>query len=130
MTDEHKAAIASGRMESGAVRDYLEALESAKPKPGRKVDPARLVEKKEAITEKLSSDGGNALRRLEMMQEISDIDQRLSRVEEEVDITDAEALFVEHARSYAGRKGIQYSTWRQFGVPADVLSKAGITRSS
>ena len=130
MTNEHKAAIASGRAESGAVRDYLEALESAKPKPGRKIDPAKLAEKKESITEKLSAGGGNALKRLEMMQEISDIDQRLTQVEEEVDITATEALFVEHARSYAGRKGIQYSTWRQFGVSADVLSKAGITRGS
>ena len=36
MTDEHKAAIAAGRIETVAVRDYLEALETNRPKPGRR----------------------------------------------------------------------------------------------
>ena len=37
MTDQHKAAMALGRTEEGrAVRDYLEALRSNKPKRGRK----------------------------------------------------------------------------------------------
>lgn len=130
MTDEHKAAIAAGRIEASAVRDYLEALEAAKPKPGRRVDPTKLAERKDAISAQLSSGGGNALKRLQMMQEISDIEQRLAEAEDEPDIAAAEAEFVAHARSYAGRKGIQYSTWRQFGVPADVLAKAGITRGS
>ena len=36
MTKEHKAALAQGRTEGRAVRDYLEALRSSKPKRGRK----------------------------------------------------------------------------------------------
>jgi len=39
MSDEHKQALAQGRMESKVVRDYLEALRSAKPKRGRKRSP-------------------------------------------------------------------------------------------
>ena len=36
MTDEHKAALATGRNEGNAVRNYLEALRSNKPKRGRR----------------------------------------------------------------------------------------------
>ena len=31
---------------------------------------------------------------------------------------------------YAQRKGISYAAWRELGVPADVLKKAGISRGS
>ena len=32
------------------------------------------------------------------------------------------------AKNYCERKGITYSTWREVGVPAEVLKKAGISR--
>ena len=38
--------------------------------------------------------------------------------------------FVKVARSYSERQGITYTTWREIGVDAAVLSKAGITRRS
>ncbi len=34
------------------------------------------------------------------------------------------------AAKYAERKGISYAAWRELGVPADVLKKAGISRGS
>ena len=34
--------------------------------------------------------------------------------------------FVEHAASYSDRKGVSYTAWREFGVPASVLRTAGI----
>ena len=39
MSDEHKAALAAGRNESRAVKNYLDALESNRPKSGRKRTP-------------------------------------------------------------------------------------------
>ena len=36
MTDEHKKALAEGRTQGRAVRSYLDALETTKPKRGRK----------------------------------------------------------------------------------------------
>ena len=45
------------------------------------------------------------------------------------DLEAIESAFVEHAASYAGRKGISYTAWREQGVPAAVLSKAGIPRT-
>ena len=39
-----------------------------------------------------------------------------------------EAAFVKAAAAYAKRKSISYAAWREVGVPADVLKRAGITR--
>ena len=36
MTDEHKAALAEGRKESRVVKNYLDALDSHRPKRGRR----------------------------------------------------------------------------------------------
>lgn len=68
MSDEHQAAIAAGRIEANAIRDYLDALEAV------------------------------------------------------------EQGFITHAASYGQRKGIRYATWREAGVPAELLARAGITR--
>lgn len=43
-------------------------------------------------------------------------------------MTAVEAGFVEHAANYGTRKGIAYATWREFGVAADVLNRAGTIR--
>jgi hypothetical protein len=37
---------------------------------------------------------------------------------------------VKSAKGYSDRKGITYGTWREFGVPAEVLRKAGIGRGA
>ena len=39
-----------------------------------------------------------------------------------------ETAFVDVAKSYSERQGIGYQSWREVGVPAAVLSRAGITR--
>ena len=46
------------------------------------------------------------------------------------DLTALEKDFVKSAKSYSQRKGITYGAWREFGVPAEVLRKAGISRGS
>jgi len=47
-----------------------------------------------------------------------------------VDLSALESEFVKTASKYAQRKGISYAAWRELGVSADVLKKAGISRSS
>jgi len=37
---------------------------------------------------------------------------------------------VKVAKAYSQRKGISYGAWKEFGVPSDVLKKAGITRGA
>ena len=53
MSAEHKAALAQGRTESKAVRQYLEALESHKPKRGRQRTPDSIKRRLEKIDEDL-----------------------------------------------------------------------------
>jgi len=128
MSDEHKAAIAAGRIEVAAVRDYLEALESNRPKPGRRLSPEKLQERRAELQVELASGALKAMKKLEAMQAVRDIEAQLEAMQAEPDISSAEAGFVTHAATYGARKGIAYATWREFGVPAEVLNKAGITR--
>ena len=52
----------------------------------------------------------------------------MSAPAETTDISELEDAFVEVAVSYSGRKGITYSAWREVGVPAATLKRAGISR--
>ena len=47
-----------------------------------------------------------------------------------IDISALEKAFVKVGKSYAGRKSISYAAFREFGVPADILKRAGITRAN
>ena len=129
MSDEHKAAIAQGRIESGAVRDYLDALEGEKRKPGRQVTPEGLEARLAGITERLADPTTKAVDRLGLIQGRRDTEAKLEEMRHSVSAADFESDFVQHARSYAGRKGISYATWREFGVPANVLRAAGIAQT-
>ena len=46
-----------------------------------------------------------------------------------VDISALEDDFVRVAHSYSSRRGISYAAWREIGVDAAVLKKAGLTRA-
>jgi len=50
-------------------------------------------------------------------------------VDDKVDIGGLEDEFVSIAASYSTRRRISYAAWREAGVDAAVLRKAGITRS-
>ena len=128
MSDEHKAAIAAGRIEAAAVRDYLDALESKKPKSGRPVSPDKLNARRADIDAQLAARDIKPIKRLGLMQDRRDIDERLADVQGEPDMSIVEAGFVAHAATYGARKGIAYATWREFGVAAELLARAGITR--
>ena len=86
---------------------------------------ASLQKKLSTIDLKMKSET-NPLKRLDLMQTRADTEKALGSVESTVDPEELVAGFVAHAKSYSQRKGISYSTWRQFGVPAEVLRKAGI----
>lgn len=128
VTDEHKAAMATGRTEARAVKNYLEALELHKPKRGRKRTPESIGARLTKIDAELES--ADPMRRLTLVQERRDLEQELQSLEIEVDLTDLEAAFVTAAKSYGQRKGISYGAWREVGVSAATLKAAGITRSS
>lgn len=130
MTDEHKAAIASGREQSRLIGRYLEALDQNKPKRGRKVTKES-KERRLAEIEKALPDA-SALDRVNLIAERERVMEFLAQADGngDVDIEQLEADFVKHAASYSVRKEIPRSAWRAFGVPPEVLDKAGITRST
>jgi len=127
MTAEHKAKLAAGRNESRAVARYLEALEAHRPKQGRKRTTESVAKQLAQTETELKSATG--IVRLELLQRQRDLKVEAERLSEGVDLSALEAEFVKVARSYGDRKGITYGTWRDFGVAADVLKKAGIART-
>ena len=129
MSPEHKEAMAAGRKEGTAVKVYLDALEAHRPRRGRK-RTADSVNKRLATIEQQLGDA-SSLKRLQLLQERRDLQAELAGIGDAApDLTALEADFVAVAKAYAQRKGIAYATWRELGVPSDVLKRAGITRSA
>jgi hypothetical protein len=128
MSDSHKAALAEGRAQGRAIRNYLEALEAHKPKRGRKRTPESMTRRLAKIDAEFA--GGDQLKRLQLAQERLDIQRELSAAEHAVDLTALQNEFVSSAKAYGERKGIGYAAWREVGVPDSVLREAGITRST
>jgi uncharacterized protein YicC (UPF0701 family) len=126
MTDEHKKALAEGRTQGRAVSNYLEALAATKPKRGRKRTPDSIKKRLDAIDKELAS--APRLKALNLRQERHDLEAELGGMGDTVDISAVEQEFVAAAKQYGERKGISYAVWREEGVPAEVLQKAGITR--
>ncbi|MGH9087247.1 MAG: hypothetical protein ACRDYZ_03925 [Acidimicrobiales bacterium] len=127
MTDSHKAALAKGREEGRIVRAYLEALESTKPRRGRKRTVDSIRKKLAAIDDELAS--ASPLNRLHLVQEQRDLETELAHSGQAVDVGTLEKDFIRVAKVYSGRKGLSYSAWRAVGVGATVLEKAGIPRT-
>jgi uncharacterized protein YicC (UPF0701 family) len=128
MTEDHKQALAVGRAEGRMVRAYLEALESSKPKRGRKRTKESIARRLEKI--EIEIEEADPLKRLQLAQEKLDLDEELEQMDSGVDLTRLETDFTKVARGYAERKGITYAAFRQIGVPAAVLKKAGISRAA
>jgi hypothetical protein len=128
MSDEHKAALAEGRNQGRAVRRYLDALEAHKPKRGRKRTPESVQKRLGRIDVELPN--ADALKRLQLIQERLDLTAELEAADTKVDLTELEAEFVSAAADYSRRKGISYAAWRELGVEAAVLKRAGIGRAS
>lgn len=128
MSVEHKAALAEGRNQSRSVRVYLDALESHRPKRGRKRTPDSIKRRLQTIETELKS--ADPLKRVQLVQEQLDLNTELETIGAKVDLTALEAEFVAAAKSYSERKGISYAAWRAVGVSPGVLKRAGISRSS
>lgn len=128
MTDEHKAALERGRAEGRVVREYLEALRSSKPKRGRKRTPDSINKRLAGIEHELVD--ASAIDELQLVQERRDLTAELATMGTSVDIAALEDAFIGVAKAYGGRKGISYSSWREVGVSAATLSRAGIGRGA
>ena len=128
VSDSHKAAMAQGRSESRAISAYLDALESHRPKRGRKRTPESIDKRLATIDASLES--ASPVKRLSLIQERLDLLRERESLSAKVDLSGLEDDFVSTAKSYGQRKGISYAAWRELGVSAPILKRAGITRSA
>jgi len=128
MSDAHKKALAEGRELGRAVRAYLEALDSTKPKRGRKRTPESINKRLAKITDDIPT--VDAAKRLSLIQERIDLEAELATMSQTVDLTDLEKNFVKVAKRYSQTKGISYAAWREAGVAPAVLKAAGIGRGA
>ncbi|HET6952913.1 MAG TPA: hypothetical protein VFI47_21195 [Acidimicrobiales bacterium] len=128
MSTEHKAALAEGRDQGRAVRRYLEALEAHKPRRGRKRTPESMKKRLAVVESEIAA--AEPLKRLHLVQERNDLTTALEASVSKVDLNQLEKDFIKSAAPYSERKGISYSAWRELGVPANVLDKAGIVRGT
>ena len=127
MSEDHKAALAVGRAEGRIVRDYLDGLRASKPKRGRKRTSESINARLTAIDEELAA--ADPLNELKLVQERMNLVDELENLDSGVDISSLEEAFVKVAKGYSARQGISYAAWRQVGVEAGVLRRAGIGRS-
>jgi hypothetical protein len=127
MSAAHKAALAQGRRESRAINTYLDALKAGKGKRGRKRTPSSIEARLSKIARTFES--ASPMQQLELTQEKMNLDLEKVRLETRADLSALEKEFVTVAKGYAARRGISYSAFRSMGVPADVLTKAGVRRT-
>jgi len=128
LSPQHKAAMAEGRSQSRVISKYLQALESHKPKRGRRRTPESMKARLAGIEAEIAA--ANPIKRLELIQVRLDLETALANTEATFDITDLENEFVANAASYGASKGITYAAWREIGVTPSVLKRAGISRSA
>jgi hypothetical protein len=126
VTEEHKAAMAQGRVEGRAISSYLDALEQHKPKRGRKRTAESIDKQLADIDDKLAS--ANAITRLGLVQQKLDLQRERESIGASIDLSKFEEAFIAAAKGYSERKGISYAAWREIGVPSDVLKRAGVSR--
>jgi hypothetical protein len=127
MTTAHKTALARGREEARAVKLYLDAI-SVPPRRGRQRTPESIQRQLAGVDEKLRT--ARSMERLNLLKERRDLEAARAELAPKGDLASTERAFVRVARSYGARKGIDYSLWREAGVPPQVLTKAKVPRTS
>ncbi len=123
MSEEHKVALARGRKEAREIKAYLKAVDSRKP--GRPVTRESLEARLSRINQKMEA-GADPLRTIDLIQARLDVQDGLSGLDDVSNMEQLEAGFIEVAMSYSERKQISYTAWREYGVPASTLKRAGI----
>ncbi len=127
MGEAHKAALAAGREQGRHVRRYLQDLETTRPKRGRKRDMTKAKQRLGTVLAELETATG--IERVHLAQERLDLNRLLGgeAVAPGADSDELRERFIEVVRPYSVRKGIDYETWRDCGVPQFVLKEGGLT---
>jgi seryl-tRNA(Sec) selenium transferase len=123
MSQEHKDALAEGRRQARAIKAYLKALGSRRP--GRPVTKESLQTRLARIQKQIES-VSDPLEKVSLTQTRLDVEDQLANIGAGESLEEREKGFIAYAQGYSERKGISYTAWREVGVPAAVLRKAGI----
>lgn len=91
---------------------------------GRKVDWQAKLDDAQSRLETAT----DPVERLFLIQTVYDAEGHLNVAQENAHVEILEAGFVQWAKIYSASHKITYTAWRQIGVPASMLKKAGITR--
>ncbi len=128
MSSSHKKALSEGRALSSTVDRYLAAVNTPKRR-GRKVSKATLVQRLANAQQRLKSAKG--VDKVLAAQEVRDLQTKIARLNaaNAFDVKSLEDAFVKIAKRFGDNRGIGYGAWRDAGVPAEVLRRAGVTRT-
>lgn len=120
-TPEHLAALAQGRTEGKAVREYMHALSNqTKRSRGRAPKDAAAIQAQiDATDDPVERLKLRPALRHAMLREAMTSDGDMEMLEE---------AFVKVAGTYSERHGLTYADWRTEGVSAAVLKRAGVGR--
>lgn len=111
------------------MRRYLSAVEMARRGRGTKRTADAIGNRITKVDEMLVS--ADPLSRVHLTQERIELHAEYVRVTNgnAPDQSQLERDFIRAARSYGDRNGITYAAWRQCGVDADVLERAGLHKA-
>lgn len=129
MSAEHKEALSIGRVQSAAVRKYLEIALETKPKRGRKRTAASVALQIEKLTKIIDSPSTGVIAKLTSLSERAKLQDELTRINNATETKSRAAIegsFIQHAKAYGEAHGIQKKTWLEIGVDPKILAKAGI----
>ncbi|MGB7859900.1 MAG: hypothetical protein WBM90_05330, partial [Acidimicrobiia bacterium] len=93
--------------------------------PGRPVNRETLEKRLASLNEKIEA-SNDPLKSVDLIQSRLDTEDALASVGDGKSFEDLEAGFVSQVKSYSERKRVSYTAWREFGVPAAVLRRAGV----
>jgi hypothetical protein len=127
-SNDREKPLQAERMGSAVVDAYLKAIRRPKRR-GRPVSVSELeARRRRALSEAESSEG---IARLKNLQTVADLNDRIDAATNggEPDLEALEDAFVDVAFRYSEKHGIAYSTWREAGVPAAALRRAGIRQT-
>jgi hypothetical protein len=111
------------RAETEAVRRYLTALERHR----QAGDQDRLRQRHSVILAALSNGQLGPVDRLRLIQRRRDIEANLEAAAEADRLPELEAMFCKVAVSWCQRTGVTAGALREVGVPAGLITRAGLT---
>lgn len=128
LSASHKRALAEGRTMSATVDRYLSAVNTPKRR-GRKVSKSALQSR--LVDARTRARSATGVDKVLAAQEVRDLQSRIAALESASggDVKSLEAAFVKIAKRFGENRGIGYGAWRDAGVPAQVLKRAGVART-